>query len=836
MRQDESPSPIAPRRLSRRQLMIGAFSAALLLLAGLTFADWWWALPADARATYVGGDQCRRCHEQQMALWTGSDHDLAMDHARPDTVLGDFDDAQFTHFDTTSRFFRRGEKYFVLTDGPDGTMQEFEVLYVFGVYPLQQYLVPLPGGRLQALPTAWDVKGKRWFHLYPNEPIEHDDQLHWTGPLQNWNYMCADCHSTNLRRNFDVKTNTYHTTWSEIDVSCETCHGPGSLHVDIADRKWFFWDRRRGYALPDFKSARARADNRMEIETCAPCHARRRIVDDRWEGGSPLMDHYLPELMDGPLYYADGQILEEDYEYGSFTQSKMYHNDVACSNCHDPHSLHVKYSVIDAESGRPKVVDNRVCGQCHVPATYDTPRHHHHPDATQPGWLCVDCHMPPTTYMVVDPRRDHSMLIPRPKLTIDLGIPNACNGCHHDEAKGETPYWALEKTRQWYGTRREPPHFAYAIDGGRKGQPKAEDLLDAVTRRKDLSAMVRASAISLLSQYPNGWAAATTGLTDPEPLVRATAVRAMDAEFVPRAQIERRLPPLLHDPLRAVRTEAARVLAGFSPGDLRPADRIAFDRALQEYLDGLMTVRDQPGSHVAMALVYSKSGQTDKAEQAYRTAIGIRPDADSIPARVNLAVMLSEQGKFAAAADEFLRTLELASAERASADRHLQQLPELRQQLAAMPSESPEHGALQARVAALETRQQQVDSLDRLLGETQYSLGLMWAEAEQLPRAAEHLAAAARLLPRSPRVRYNYGLALQQLERRDAAEVELKAAYDLAPEDLTYANSLSILYMQQQQWAKALPYAEQLARRQPDEIEFQARLREIRRQMTATKQ
>ncbi len=165
-----------------------------------------------------------------------SQHKHAMDHATEKTVLGDFSDARFEYFGVRSRFFREHGKFFVETDGPDGKLGAFEIKYTFGLDPLQQYLVEFPDGRLQALSIAWDSRpkdqgGQRWFHLYPDEQIRHDDFLHWTKLNQNWNFMCAECHSTGVRKNYDAATDRFATSWAEISVGCEACHGRGSRHV-----------------------------------------------------------------------------------------------------------------------------------------------------------------------------------------------------------------------------------------------------------------------------------------------------------------------------------------------------------------------------------------------------------------------------------------------------------------------------------------------------------------------------------------------------------------------------------------------------------------------------
>ena len=174
-------------------------------------------------ATFVGRTSCQECHKKEYDLWQDSDHDKAMDIATQETVLGDFENAEFEHDGIVSRFYRKGDKFYVHTTGPEGEMGDFEIAYVFGVTPLQQYLVPFEGGRLQCLPIAWDTGKKKWYHLfpmvYPGENIGPDNWLYWTNAAQNWNGMCAECHSTRLQKKIDPKTGTYQTSWFEIDVS-----------------------------------------------------------------------------------------------------------------------------------------------------------------------------------------------------------------------------------------------------------------------------------------------------------------------------------------------------------------------------------------------------------------------------------------------------------------------------------------------------------------------------------------------------------------------------------------------------------------------------------------
>jgi len=741
----------------------------LALLAGA--ADWWIAYPAKVRRSYVGRQTCAACHRDFENRWHGSDHDLAMDVATPKTVLGDFNDRELTHFGVTSRMFRRGDAFYVTTDGSQGRAETFKVKYTFGVHPLQQYLVELDRGRVQALPIAWDTKHRRWFHLYPDEKLAHDDPLHWTGPLQNWNYMCADCHSTNLHKNFDLQHNAYHTTFSEIDVSCEACHGPGSLHTRLARSKSLFWDRRHGYGLAEL-NRRAKSttvgrpalkpnENRAEIEMCAHCHARRRVLQSGFEAGKPMLDYFAPQLIDDPqLYFADGQIRGEVYVYGSFLQSRMYREGVRCTDCHDPHSARLKFS------------GNRLCAQCHVPAKYDAPAHHHH-STGGPGASCLECHMPQRTYMVVDPRRDHSLRIPRPDLSVELGTPNACNQCHDDQPAA----WAMRRVDEWYGTaRRSQPHFAHAIAGGRQHRPEAVEPLIRLTHRGEVGPIVRASAVALLSHYEDRTAHETIDglLEDPDTIVRATAVEA----FENRTLSERRqwLVPRLEDPRFWVRTEAARLLSAVDTRTLGVDERQRLGRVLKEYVRGQMASADQAGAHLNLAVLDENRDDRQAAIDQYRTAL--RLDPAFAPARNNLAMLYNAMGQKKAAEDQFRKLLH--------------QHPDEPQAV--------------------------------------YSLALLVAEDDRrLPEAAELLRRAVELQPRRARVRYNLALALNRLGRLSEARSQLARAIELEPNQPDFLYALALIDARQNRWPHVVELAQRMLKIAPGDRRAARLLAEARR-------
>ncbi|MCE9553234.1 MAG: HEAT repeat domain-containing protein [Planctomycetes bacterium] len=777
------------RRRKHRWVLLGLLVIVLvgLATAGFFAIDNQIAAPKSAQASYVGRETCSQCHSTQEQLWTGSPHDRALDLATPKTVLGNFDNQELIYQGVTSKMFRRDGKYFVRTDGRDGKLADFEVKYVIGYNPLQQYMVEFPDGRVQVLRISWDVLGKRWFNQYPpdvkNEHIKPDDPLHWTGPAMNWNHMCAECHSTKLQKNFDVAKNEYHTTFSEIDVSCETCHGPGSLHVDAAKRPWPKWDKNHGYGLPALKGT----DSKNQVEACAQCHSRRNAVHPNWQPGVELLNHYAPQTIEERLYHADGQIRDEVYEYGSFVQSKMHAKGIRCSDCHDPHSTKLRLS------------GNAVCTSCHQhPAgKYDTPAHHHHKPNSS-GAACANCHMPTTHYMVVDPRRDHSFRVPRPDLSVKLGTPNACTGCHlemeHAGTKtgepgasapgvvqeasknqpefplyyadylelarsGDKPAasdvqrlnkWSLEWVEKWYGQRKDAqPHFAFALDAAWRQKPEAEQALVDLVKRKTEPTIVRATAISSLGQYHGMAAVDAVGkaLSDPDPLVRAMAVGAAVAQRGESPSRIKVLAPLLNDPVRLVRTEAARALAPFgrmAPGEngLSAGQWQACERALDEYRQGQLANNDQAAAQTNLGGLSEMLGDDEAAAKSYENAI--RLDPRFFPAQTQLALLYTRQGK-KDRTEQLFRGI-IKQAENMTDPQHLLApvLGDAHYMLGLLLKERPD------RVEEAERELLAADKIEPRLVRNAYALATFYAQHGKLEQAESFAEKYAELAPGSP--------------------------------------------------------------------------------------
>jgi predicted CXXCH cytochrome family protein len=637
-----------PRLWFGAALTAGLTVLALAGLPGAILHAWAQTTVTKPAARYVGEAACVQCHEKEHQAWLGSHHQLAMQPANEKTVLGNFNHARFSYAGTTSTFFKRDGKFFVRTDGADGKLADFEIKYTFGVSPLQQYLIEFPDGRVQALSIVWDARpkakgGQRWYHLYPKDKITHADPLHWTKLQQNWNFMCAECHSTNLRKNYDATTNTFKTDWTDINVSCEACHGPGSAHLTWAEKNkgggasadnglLVHLDERAGVKwIKDAANGNlARSEPRTsarEIETCSTCHARRAQM---WEGhvaGQPLVDTHLPALLTQGLYEADGQMRDEVYNYGSFLQSKMFAQGVTCGDCHDPHS------------GKTRAPGNAVCLQCHMADKYEAVSHHRHA-ADGPAASCPACHMPVRTYMGIHARHDHSFRVPRPDLSVVLGTPNACNDCHTKKSA----QWAASAVEKWYGPDRKGfQNFAPALKAARAGQPAAKNLLMQVAAEPSQPAIARATAYAEMAAYltPSLVSEVQRGLYDKDPLVRLGALQGLAG--VPVEQRWGLASHLLRDPVRTVRVEAVSFLAAVPPDRLSAEQRADLDKGIAEYEAAQQNNADRPEAHHNLGLLYAQRGDLARSEAQYKSALKLDPSFSQV--YVNLADLYRAQGK-----------------------------------------------------------------------------------------------------------------------------------------------------------------------------------------------
>ncbi|WP_292528195.1 tetratricopeptide repeat protein [Methylocystis sp.] len=720
---------------------------------------------------YVGSKNCAGCHAGETAAWKKSHHAAAMTVATHETVHGDFNNAIAESHGSKGRFYREVEKFLVETEGRDGKANRFEVSHTFGVEPLQQYLVTFPDGRLQALPWAWDTRpkeagGQRWIHLYPDRPMPGTDPLHWTRYMQNWNFMCAECHTTGLHKNYDAANDRFNTSFSEVGVGCESCHGPGAEHVawansgrdsHVANKGFAATHARREHVdwAPDPKTASPKQSASRpigdEVDLCAHCHSRRGQISEDWRPGRPLTDTHTPALLTQELFEDDGQMKDEVFNDHPFKQSLMYAKGVICSDCHNPHS------------GKLKAARTEVCLQCHQADRFSSAAHTGHqsgPNAPD----CVSCHMRSRTYMVVDERHDHSFRVPRPDLSVTLGVPNTCNACHKDKPAE----WAAQAIERWHGPHRKGfQNWAEAFHKARLGEPVARELLLKLANDPATPAVARATAISEAQRLPSISVEQATikALNDADPLLRIAALRAL-LPSLPPDQRWRRANPLLSDSVKAVRLEAAVALADQSVEAVSTEDRARLEAAWAEYEASQRLNADRPDGCANLAGFLLRRGKPTEAEAEYLAGLRLEPSAT--PLSVNLADLYRVQGKE-------------AESEKA-----------LREAIALSPDAAAAH----------------------------HALGLSLIRQKRYLEAISELDRATELAPGESRFAYVYVVALNSLDRAQDARAALDKALRRFPFDPQLLQLELQDALQAQDTKRAAPVARTLAELAPDDAEI----------------
>ncbi len=777
----QQPEAVASKRI----LWLG-IGPSLLLLALVIGGALYWLTKSDlppaphqtAELSFVGSQACAGCHQAETKLWQTSQHRHAMDHATGRSVRGDFNDATFEYAGTRSRFFREGEKFIVETDGPDGKLGTFEIKYAFGVEPLQQYLIEFADGRIQALSIAWDTRpkdqgGQRWFHLYPDAAVTNKDPLHWTKLNQNWNFMCAECHSTDVHKNYDAAKGRFATTFAEISVGCEACHGAGSRHVEWAhqklasrgfdpgllvkfdERTGITWSTEAGTLRP-IRSAPAPA-LRKEVETCGRCHARRGQLSEDWIPGRPLSETHRVSLLDQQRFHPDGQMRddEETYNYAPFKQSRMFAKGVTCSDCHDPHSAALK------------APGDGICAQCHAAATYETAAHRHHADVS-PAPGCPSCHMPERRYMVVDRRHDHGFRIPRPDLSMQTGAPNACNDCHRDKSAA----WAAQQIESWFGPERHGyQSYASAFHAAWTEAADAQALLATVAGAGELPGIVRASALAELPTPDLDLI--RRGLSDPDPLVRLGALDGL--EGVPADRLWALASAQLTDPIRGVRIRAAELLASVPAARQPVAERDKFAQAAAEFVAAQNLNADRPDARTALGNFFVRQARAADAEAEYQAALKLDPSFAA--AAINLADLYRQLGRD-------------GDGERV-----------LREALSTSAQDASLH----------------------------HALGLTLVRLKRNEAALDELRQAASLDPGQARYAYVYAVGLNSSGRRDEALAVLRNGLQSHPNDRDILAAALALSRESGDTASALDYAAQLSRLMPGNSELEALIKQLKR-------
>ena len=729
---------------------------------------------------FVGSEQCLSCHQAEHDAQLQSDHYRAMEIPTDKTVLGDFNNATFTYNGISSRFYTKDGQFWINTDSADGSLQDYQVQYTFGFDPLQQYLLELDGGRLQALSIAWDTRskkdgGQRWYHLYPEQHIDFKDELHWTGINQNWNFQCASCHSTHLQKNYDPLAQSFNTTWSERNVSCEACHGPASEHLSWATQQsdWetvinkgltLSFDERDNvqWLKNDTTGSPSRntvLNSHKEIETCGRCHSRASIIKEDFVHGQPLLDTHHVTLLNQQRYHPDGQIDDEVYVYGSFLQSKMYQQGVTCSDCHSPHTQQLRAQ------------GNALCLSCHSADKFESEQHHFHP-LQSTGASCVACHMPSKTYMGVDERHDHSLRIPRPDLSLRLGTPNACTQCHSDQSD----QWATKQVIAWYGDDFvQRPHYGDVIFNARNNVAESEMQLRYLIDSDTVPNIVTATALSLMPTYSSRESAQMLALAifDDDPLVRLGVAQSLN-NLAPSYRWSYG-KHLLKDDVLAVRIEAARALAIIAK-QFNGDDLILLNKGLDDYITAQLVNADRPEAHVNLATLYTVQGEEQQAIKAFQTAISLQKTF--IPAYINFADFYRQTG-----------------------------------------NEQQGEKILQQALA--------IDPNNALVNHT---LGLNLVRQNRHNDALTMLAKASQLEPTNSRYTYIYAVALNSYQLPDLAISTLKSSLKQQPNHHGMLSLLTLLYQQQGDINAALLIAQQQLHFYPNDQATLQKIQELNTQ------
>ena len=698
---------------------------------------------------FLGDDKCKECHQQEYKNWSGSHHDKAMQIADSTTVLANFNNVKFTRQGVTSRFFKKENNFYVNTEGPDGKYHDYKIVYTFGLTPLQQYIVQFPNGHYQCLRTAWDSVKNKWFDLYPDFKVVHSEWLHWSRGGLNWNNMCADCHSTNVRKNYEEQNHSYNTKYTIINVSCEACHGPGKQHVTDVNQL------QENYTNSHTFKMTANTPPKKLVDECARCHMRREQFSEFFNFEGTLLDHYYPQLIEENLYEPDGKILDEVYVYGSFLQSKMYQNDVTCTNCHNAHSLKLKFT------------DNKLCTQCHVPAVYDTPKHHFHPQNTKAS-KCINCHMTGKTYMGNDYRRDHSFRVPRPDLSLEFGTTNACTDCHKDKDN----VWAAKSFKKLYG-EVDSIHFSDKLAPGLARKPNAhEGLLDLVHNKKQPD-IIRASAAKALENYNafNFVKEYLELLKDDSALVRGASIDVL-SNMNTKDYVNYFLP-LLEDPKRSIRIKAFFALASLNEADVPQIYVDSYQKVKKEFFTHLKTNADFVGGQVKKALYYLNKNDLEKAIANYEKALVL--DNINNQVRTNLANLYYQNKQYEKAAKAFKIIIK----------------------------QEPKFGP------------------------TYYSLGLMYAEIENPKEAVYYLEKASELMPKNIRIYYNLGLLYNSNQQTIKAEKALKKGLKIDSNNESLLYALAFMYANTNQKVKAKKVLEKLVYLYPNNQQYKSFLNQL---------
>lgn len=638
--------------MSRHRYLWAGVAIVALAGAGLLVRTFKTARDISA-GRYVGSSSCRSCHEKFYQLWSTSHHGLAMQPFSPElanrAALAGSSTIRIGALKYKAEISDKGG--WIVEESNSGE-QRYAMEFTLGGKDVFYFLTTLERGRLQVLPLAYDVREKAWMDstmsMTMHENISRGQPVDWRDRALTFNTSCYGCHVSQIETNYDPATDSYHTTWREAGINCESCHGPAGKHVRLYQAAEKHGSTPDELGLISFKILTHTQRN----DACASCHAKAAAITGGFRTGDKFFDHFSLAAFENSDFYPDGRDLGENYTYTSWLLSPCAKSgELDCIRCHTSSG---RYRFAKGDS-------NAACLSCHEERVKNAPAHtHHKPDS--PGNRCVSCHMPMTEYARMR-RSDHSMRPPAPAVTIAYGSPNACNDCHKDEGAR----WADAQVRKWHADDYQAEILAQAalIDAARRRNWKSLPQMLAYLEEPKHDAVFAASLLRLLESCPDfsKFAAAQSVLKDSSPLVRASAIDLL-AQHVD-ASTARLLAEYAKDESRLVRIRAAAALDQVPAETLEEGTRIAVQSATQEYLSSLTIRQDDFAQHINLGNYYADRKQLQRAVAEYERAAVLRPGF--APPLVNASVIYSQLGDSVKAEDALRRAI---TAEPANAAAH----------------------------------------------------------------------------------------------------------------------------------------------------------------------
>jgi predicted CXXCH cytochrome family protein len=635
---------------------------------------------------YTGSNACQSCHQSAYDTWRKTLHVQMTKPIAEARVEGDFGNgAVLSQNGRSYTMERRDGRYFVSIARQKQQAEKFEVHYTLGARRFQGYLSKLADGRIYVLPVFWHNEARRWVDWKEITPVP-DDPDH--DLRQIWNITCVNCHATNLVKNFNPATKTYATTWTEMGVGCEACHGPGAAHIAVTSE----WQKNPATRPAEPTAAQLRifaaskATPREMFDACGYCHGNKNNVFFGFKPGDRYEDYALPFLISQPIpdndpqgeFWPDGRPSRFNRPQALTLTGCFQRGQATCTSCHRMHGSandHALKIPVEAEGGGLTRQSDRLCTQCHEVAT----SHSHH-DAASQGSRCVACHMSDVNWRLITRRRDHTFQPPVPELTARFGVPNACTTCHEDKS----PEWAVSTMDAWYGNaekRRAVVRLSDTMYRAGTGDTSVLPDLARLAADRSHGTLIRASAAEfvgqLLAKKPTAESAehaepkknsAVSAISavefrsvvnaligaaaDREPAVRVTAVRAL-SQIAPDTdpRVTSVLAAHLTDSARLVRVSAVEALTALGIMRLVGARGDALSRAQDEWAESLRTFNDVAADHTALGWLEASRGRPDVGTKELQIAISLDP-TDARP-HVYLGILAARAGDYTQALQHF---------------------------------------------------------------------------------------------------------------------------------------------------------------------------------------